>query len=443
MYDLLKKIYPLRLAPVSEDTDNAVKILCNELPFLVHEYKSGLEHNGWTVPQKWRPVKAEIRENGKLIYDGMKHPLGVVGYSSSFRGIVSLQDLRQHVFYHPGLPEALVYHCDYFYKPWRRDWGFSLTYDLFKNLNEGNYEVDIQTVFEDGTMKVLDCLLEGDTQDTIILNAHNCHAGQANDDISGVVVAVEVLRRLSERKRRKYSYRCIIAPEHLGTVFYLAHMPENVVKEFKFAIFLEMLGNKNRFALQESFTGDAVLDKAAHHYLGHNFPDHHSDGFRKIIGNDETVWEAPGYEIPCISLSRWPYPEYHSSMDDERIIHEEKLEEAVEAVLGIIDILETNARMKRHFTGLVALSNPQYDLYFSTADPSIRPTVPEDQLKWNYLMNCLIRYFDEKTTVLDIALKHDIEYLRLYKYIKNYEEKGLISFVDVDKKEHPGYPGVT
>lgn len=430
MKELLKKIYPLRLAPVSEDADKAVEILCNELPFVVHEYKSGLEHNGWIVPQKWKPVKAEIWKDGKLIYDAMKHPLAVVAYSTSFKGEVPLDELKKHLFYHPTLPDALVYHCDYFYKQWLKDWGLSVPYNLYKNLENAVYEVDIQTIFEDGTMKVLDYVLDGEREDTIILNAHNCHAAQANDDIAGVVVAVEVIKRLIKRDNRRYSYRIIIAPEHLGTVFYLAHMPENVVKTFKYAIFLEMLGNENRFALQESFSGKSLIDKAAHHYLRHNFHDYYVDRFRKIVGNDETVWEAPGYEVPCICLSRWPYQEYHSDLDNEDIISEEKLKEAVETVIGILDILETDTKMKRHFNGLIALSNPKYGLYIPTADPSVRPTVSEDQIKWNYLMNCLIRYFDEKLSILDIAIKHDVEYSRLYKYIGKYKDKGLISFVD-------------
>ncbi len=427
MINLLKKLCPLRLAPVSEDGDKAVTLLCKELPFTVHEYASGDEYNGWTVPQKWGAQKAEIWKDGVLLYDGMQHPLGVAGYCPSFQGRVSLKELKDHLFYHPNYAEALVYHCDYYYKPWQKTWGLCVPFNLYRSLEEGDYDVVLETVYEAGTMKVLDYFLEGESKETIILNAHSCHPAQANDDISGIVVGIEIIKRLMKIKKRKFSYRLIIAPEHLGTVFYLKNMPDEQVQSFKYAMFLEMLGNKNRLALQESFTGDTLIDKAGHHFLKHRFPEYHSDEFRKIVGNDETVWEAPGYEIPCISLSRMPYPEYHSSLDTENIIFEEKLEEAVVAVLGMLDIMETNTTMKRHFKGLVALSNPKYDLYISTFDPSIRPTVPEDQKKWNHLMNCLIRYFDEKTTIFEIAEKHEIDYARLYPYIKKYEEKGLIS----------------
>ena len=126
-----------------------------------------------------------------------------------------------------------------------------------------------------------------------------------------VLVGIEVMRRLKARATRRYSYRLVVAPEHLGTVFYLAGLSPDTTKTFRYAAFLEMLGNKHRLALQESFTGQSEIDLAAHHHLKFHAPDYYGDTFRKIVGNDETVWEGPGFEIPCISLSRAFYPEYH------------------------------------------------------------------------------------------------------------------------------------
>lgn len=428
MMDLLKKLCHLRLAPASPDADKAVSILSKELKFKVHQYQSAREHNGWTVPHSWHVEKAEIRKDGKVIYDGAKDPLGVMGYAKSFRGKVSLETLKEHLTYRKDHPDAIGYHCDYFYKPWRSDWGFSVPYSLYMSLEPGQYEIDLRTVFAKGTMKVCDFFLKGEMPDAIVLNAHSCHAAQANDDIAGMVVGIEVMKRLAAKKR-KYSYRLVIAPEHLGTVFYLADMPKKAAADLKLCIFLEMLGNKNRLALQHSFNGDSAIDKAAGHYLKFNSPDHFSDKFRKIVGNDETVWEAPGFEIPTISISRWPYSEYHTNLDNEKIISEDMLEDSVRTVLGILDILDTDCVVKRKFDGLVALSNPKYDLYFNQADPSIRSSITADEKKWNYLMDCLPRYFDGKMKILDIAIRQDIEYSKLYDYIKKFEAKGLISLV--------------
>lgn len=429
MLQLLKSLYPLHLAPVSADTDKAVAILKNQLNFEIHEFESGKEYNGWVVPEEWAVVKAEIRKDAKLVYDGKKHPLGVMGYSKSFKGKISFEELKKHLTYRKDWPDAIGYHCDYYYKPWRSDWGFSIPYSLYKNLQAGEYEINLQTTFQKGTMKVCDFLLPGEKKDTIIFNAHNCHAAQANDDISGVVAGIEIMKRLSAKKN-KYSYRLIIAPEHLGTVFYLAGLPKETVKSFQACFFLEMLGNNNRIALQESFTGESLVDKASRHYLKFNAPTHFADKFRTIVGNDETVWESAGYAIPTVSVSRWPYPEYHTSMDNEDIISERMLEDGVQTIMGIVDILETNCTMRRKFEGLVALSNPKYDLYISPGtDPSIPIEKTEDRKKWNYLMDCIPRYFDEKTTIFDIAIKHDISYQQVHSYLRKFKEKELIEFV--------------
>lgn len=428
MRELINKIYPLRLAPVSRDADRAIEMLCDELPFTIHEYACGREHNGWQVPYGWEVLKAEIHKNGKLIYDGKRHPLGVMGYSKPFDGKVTLAELKKHLTYRKDMPDAVGYHCDYYYKPWKRDWGFSIPYSLFTELTDGEYDVALETITEERTMKVAEYILPGNTEDTIILNAHNCHAAQANDDISGIAVGIEAIKRLSSKKDRKYTYRLVIAPEHLGTVFYLAGMSDKVIPTLKYAIFLEMLGTETKFALQESFTGKSVIDKAAHNVLKYRYPDYHSGRFRKVVGNDETVWESPGYEVPCISLARTIYKEYHTDMDNIDIISEDKLRESAGVLMKIMDVIETNCRIERKFTGLIALSNPKYDLYFDTKDPSVRPEVSDEQLKWNYLMDCIIRYFDGKTTILDIALKHDMEYFAVLNYIKKFSEKGLVSF---------------
>lgn len=429
MLDLLKALYPLRLAPVSEGLDRCVEKLCQELAFTVHRYPSGREHNGWVIPSKWEVRRAQIMRGGKLLYDGMHHPLGVIGYSQSFQGTLGREELKKHLFFHPTLPEALVYHCDLYYKVGQENWGFSVPYSFYSQLEEREYEIRLETVFEEGTLKVCDHLLQGETAQTVVFNAHNCHAAQANDDISGVVVGVELMKRLARQARRRYSYRLIVAPEHYGTVFFLAERSKDELGSFKGCIFLESLGNANRFALQESFTGESELDRAMSQVLRHRHPDFFSDRFRRIVGNDETVWEAPGYEVPAVSLSRFPFPEYHSSLDTDQIIAEGRLEEAVETLLGLVRILETNSRLRRKFDGLLALSHPKYNLYMETADPATRPQVNPGQQEWNHLMDCIPRYFDGRMSILDIAQKHRLPYEEVYAYVERFHEKGLVEYL--------------
>jgi len=433
MYELLKSIYPLRLAPVSDGRDKAINLMMAELPFKIFEFESGTEQTGWVVPDKWEILKANIRYQGKLVYDGTQHPLGVIGYSSSFHGKVDLRELKKHLYYHSFYPDALVYHYKYFYRNWEKDWGFSMPKNKIDRLTEGSYEIELETEHSPAMMKVLEYHLQGELSETVTFIAHDCHAAQANDDIAGVVVGIELMKRLRKLNTR-LSYRLLIGPEQFCSVFYLAALTPAERAKLTYGVYLEMLGNDNRLALQESFNGNSLIDKAAKHFLMNQYPGTYVGAFRKVIGNDETVWESPGYEIPCISISRsnpvtdgLPYPEYHSNLDNEEIIHPGRLEESVDAVLGIINILENNVVMHRKFEGHVALSHPQYDLY---VDPPTDPSLNEEDIdrrrQWFDMIVRLPRDFDGITTLLDVAIRQDIQFDDLLDYVKKFAEKGLV-----------------
>ena len=438
MIEILKRISGLSVAPVSDSADKQNEILLGELPFKVIKFKSGLEHNGWTVPYKWEVKKALIKKDGKIIYDGTKHPLCVIGSSESFKGKIDLVELKKHLFFKKDAPKNIVYHCDLYYKPFLKNWGFSVPYELYESLSGGEYEIDLETVHEKGEMKVLEYIHKGRKKDTIVFNAHNCHAAQLNDGPSGYVVFIEAMKRLLKMGKTKFSYRLIIAPEHIGTIFYTANLPKKDIKNFKGGIFMEMVGHDNPiFALQESFTGASPIDKFARHVLRHKSAGFWSAPFRKIVGNDETVWEAPGVEIPMISLSRckskdFYYPEYHLDSDNIKIIKEDKLEETLKVIMSIIEIFEKNCFVTRKFDGLLALSNPKYDLYLKPGtDPSIGERGGENTVKWNYLMDCIPRYFNGKTSIFEIAERHDLPFNEVYDYVSSIEDKKLVEFKNI------------
>ena len=60
----------------------------------------------------------------------------------------------------------------------------------------GGYRVVIRTRFEPGTLKVGEVVIPGKSQDCFVLAAHLCHPGMVNDDLSGVVVGLDVARSL-------------------------------------------------------------------------------------------------------------------------------------------------------------------------------------------------------------------------------------------------------
>ncbi|MBT6206876.1 MAG: DUF4910 domain-containing protein [Francisellaceae bacterium] len=158
-----------------------------------------------------------------------------------------------------------------------------------------------------------------------------------------------------------------------------------------------------------------------------------TEPFRKVVGNDETCWDSVGYEIPCPSLSRsngvGHFPEYHTSKDSPDLIEMDMMEESVNVVMETFFAMENDMVMKYNSgPGLVALSHPKYDLYKPMFDPSEpgRKTITQVQRNWNYLMDCLPRYFDGKTRIIEIANKHKISFREVYNYIQEFIQRGLV-----------------
>jgi aminopeptidase-like protein len=167
--------------------------------------------------------------------------------------------------------------------------------------------------------------------------------------------------------------------------------------------------------------------------LRHYSRAHHLVPWRQGAGNDETVWEAPGYEIPFVELTRReeqfaPYAEYHSSQDTPDLMQPAQLEETLDCLKRIVEILEENCVVTRRFDGLICLSNPRYDLYLERPDPAVVKDLAADAERWGHLLDCLFRYLDGEMTILDIAITHDLPFDRLARYLRRFEEKGLIEF---------------
>lgn len=424
---IIEKLYPFRYSVTGDDNDNAISVFLSELPFLVHQFESGLEHNGWIVAPAWFVHKATIKREGKIVYDAKSSPLGVITLSKSFVGKVNLRELKEHLYFSDECPDAVVYHWAALYRPNERSWGFCMPRNQVDELAEGDYDVELLTEERPGTMKVLDYHLPGESAETILFNAHNCHPYQANDDLSGCAVGIRIMQELAKRPHRRYSYRLVIGPELIGTAYWLDRLGV-AAKQLKYAVMLKSVGNNNDLRLQETFTGEARIDAAAHYVFKVRYENYGSGKFRTIYGNDETVFEAPGFEIPSISLTRFPFRGYHTSEDTPDLIDEKALQDTLQTTLAIIDVLEQDITPRFRMKGLVALSHPKYNLYRAAIAPGLdREEYSAVNAKWNLLMNCLPRELDGKTPLLDIANRYELPLDQVYSYVTQWIKRGLAS----------------
>ena len=423
--DIVRSLYPHAYSVVSAENDRAVPAYLAELDFQVVEVASGSELNGWIVPPSWRVRRAHVYRGEALILDAAASPLGVGVLSPSFQGTLSLSELKAHLFYSEDCPDALPYHWTNLYRPAQKDWALCVTKAFHDSLAEGLYRVDLVTEEAAGTMKVFDFILPGETTDTILLNGHNCHPWQANDDLSGCAVGIAVMQALQARPQRRHTYRLVITPELIGTVHWLAGLGP-AAQRLVGAIMLKSVGNQRPLKLQHSFNGDSQLDKSAASVLRRRLGEFISGPFRTLYGNDETVFDSPGYEIPSISLTRFPFTEYHTDADTPERLSPPHLDEAREVVLEIIDALETNSTLLFAERGLVALSHPRYQLYRAAPAPGLdKVDYQEISRQWNLLMNCLPRELNGRHSAIDLAHKYGLPAVEVCAYLQQWQAKGL------------------
>ena len=123
------------------------------------------------------------------------------------------------------------------------------------------------------------------------------------------------------------------------------------------------------------------------------------------------------------SLSRFPYPEYHTSDDDLEIISPESLETSVRVLEQTIDRLEDQRIVRKNFRGVPANSHPSYDLYVDTwgsDDPEA------------HALRRVMDYPPMTQEVVSTAViqnRCDVELDTLLPYLQRWAQTGLIDLV--------------
>jgi len=422
MREIVAHLAPLDRALCSSGYDRAIDYLCGLLPFDILEFDPADEHNGWVVPPHWDVVTARIEHQGRLVYDGTWHPLGVIALSAPVQARVTREELREHLHFDHRFPDALPFHYRQQFRSWERDWGFCVTRQLYDSLPPGDYEVTIETREAARPLRMLELRLPGERPETIAVCANLDHAGVANDGVSGVAVGVEVFRRLASRRRR-FSYALVLCQGIIGSEYYLARGADRRAPVFE-ALCLWMLGSATPLALQGSLDHRSNVERALADTLDADGIEYRQGGFEEIIVNDEYVWEAHG--IPAPSLSRFPYPEYHSSRDSIDIISERSLAEAADVVDRAFTRLETTPLVRRQFAGTVCLSSPRYDLYLDLGQAALGDSSDDARRAWRRLMDYLPS-LERPVTVAWLAARFGLPEAPVEQYLRRWQEKGLLS----------------
>jgi aminopeptidase-like protein len=403
--------------------------LGRELPLALHRIPSGETHNGWVVPDRHDVLEAVVEgPDGRVVLRGDEHPLVVAAGSRSYEGTLGLDELRRHLVTDPARPTAYVFHCAWQYRPWEADWALSIPHERYARLPDGAYRVRLRVRRAPGEMLVGVAEHRGEDPRAWVFNSHTCHPGQANDGMVGVATLARLHRHLAGRRTR-WSYRFVFGPEHLGTVFLLRDTPRAELERLLGGVFVEMTGVRAPMVATSTLLGGHPLDAAVAHLMRRRGGV--TVGWREGAGNDETVWEAPGYEVPFVELTRRvgtfdPHPEYHSSLDTADSLDPAAVDETYRTLVDLVDILERDCTAQRRFDGLPCLSNPALDLYPRRPDPALDDAVDEEGLRWGRLVDRILRRFDGATTCLAMADEAGLPFGAVRDYLGRFERAGLV-----------------
>jgi aminopeptidase-like protein len=425
MMDIVRELTPLERAVCSLGYDRAAALLCEELPFRVIAVPDSRQHNGWVIPPSWDVEEARIERDGRVLYDGRGHPLGVIALSTSFSGRVDREELRRHLYYDHRYPDAIPFHYRQQFRSWQRDWGFCVPRRFYDQLTPGEYDIVLRTRESPGELKILEYKHAGALPQTIVLGGNLDHAGVANDGVSGCAVGLEVMRRLRGRRTR-FTYALVLSPGIIGSEFYLAGLSAEERALLLEGVFLEMLGSPTPLALQESRQAMVSLGSALRGSLERSGLDHRIGPFQSGLVNDEYIWE--NYGIPMLSLSRFPYPEYHSSLDSVESLRERSLDEAVDLLMEAIERLESAPLLVKRFTGNLCLSNPRFDLYVDAGQVALGDAQPEDRQRMRRLMD-LVPALERPISVEAIAGTMGLPLEQTLNYLRRWQEKGLVDLL--------------
>jgi len=418
LYALATELYPICRSITGDGLRHTLEVIARRIPLLTTEVPSGTSVFDWTVPREWNIQDAFIKvPSGERIVDFRRHNLHVMNYSTPVRATMPLSELKPHLFTLPDHPEWIPYRTSYY----QENWGFCLPHDQMLALDDGEYEVCIDSTLQDGHLTYGECYLPGRSENEVLISCHACHPSLANDNLSGITVASALAQMLSGRDLQ-YSYRFLFIPGTIGAITWLARNTE-AAKRVRHGLVLTCLGDSGGFHYKKSRQGDTEIDRAAAHILRHYGESHKILEFSPY-GYDERQYCSPGFNLPvgCLMRSVWgSFPEYHTSADNLDFIRPNQLAGSLRLCAAIIDVLENN----RRYCNQNPYCEPQLgkrNLYRSTGGEAVGIEI--SARLW------VLNLSDGKHSLLDVAERSALPFSAISDAAQLLSKAGLLAVLD-------------
>ena len=419
LYKLVAELYPICRSITGDGVRRTLEVVDREVGggLEVTEAPTGTPVLDWTVPREWNVRDAWVADpSGRKVIDFQASNLHLVSYSVPVRATVTLAELREHLFTLPDQPDRVPYRTSYY----AERWGFCASQRVVDGLAEGDYEVCVDTTLADGHLTYGERLVEGQSDDEVLVSCHVCHPSLANDNLSGIAVASRLARLLAQGPRPRHSYRFLFIPGTIGSITWLARN-EDRLDRVRHGLVLSGLGDPGGFTWKRSRRGDTEIDRAVAHVLRRSGRPHQVVDFSPY-GYDERQYCSPGFDLPVGRLSRTPfatYPEYHTSADDLDFVGPAQLADSLELCREVVEVLEGN----RRYLNLSPKGEPQLGRRGLYGQIGGRSDAEERQMAMLWVLNLS----DGDHSLLDVAERSGVAFGLLAEVAGALEAAGLLS----------------
>lgn len=419
MHALIADLYPICRSITGDGVRATLARIADEIPLNTVEVATGTQVLDWTVPMEWNIRSGYIEgPDGARVVDFANHNLHILGYSCAVDTTVSLETLKQHCFTLPDHPDRIPYRTSYY----KEQWGFCLAHAVFEALPEGDYRVVIDADLKEGSLSYGECVLPGTSDEEVLISAHVCHPSLANDNLSGIAVAVALAKHLQKIDHR-YTYRFIFAPGTVGAITWLAQN-RSTADAVAHGLILACVGDAGHLSYKRTRAGDAEIDRAVELVFAQSGAPHLLHDFTPY-GYDERQYNSPGFQMPVGCFMRsgpGGYPEYHSSGDNLDLVEPTYLADSLEKLLAVVTVLEGNCT----YTNTAPYGEPQLGkrgLYGAVGGRTDTKAL-EMALLW------VLNFSDGDHDLLAIAARSEIPFVLIREAADKLLDAGLLAGED-------------
>ena len=300
IYSWAEDLFPICRSISGEGVRETLRYFQRIVPDLkIEETKSGTQVFDWTVPDEWNIYDAWIKNSkGEKIIDFKHSNLHVVSYSEPIHKKMRLKELDKFLYSLPDQPDAIPYITSYY----ERRWGFCLTHDQRKNLEDDEYEVYINSTLEPGVLNYGEILIKGESSEEVLISSNICHPSMGNNELSGPTVVTAIASWLLSQENLKYSYRILYIPETIGAIIYLSKHLDYLKKHVIAGFNVYAVGDERNYSFISTPDEDTYADRIINHVYKHHTENNYIKYPFTERGSDERQYCAPGVDLSLIHI---------------------------------------------------------------------------------------------------------------------------------------------